>query len=464
VHITRSTLVALPLQPPTRIAHPSTMSRPRRLIPVLVAAFLVSSCATLPFGERLRTKTFDAYIDELAEHSAEIELHGPLPQELSDRFRTEAIAATKPHAFALALARMFNEIHDPHLTFRPSEREEPSPWSEVDLRIVLIEGAWYVQKGPRSLMVLTGRLPELLSVEGLRVWPYVDMAAAALSGPPGTICHLRLKKADGEELRLHARRPEADEMDADMVISLHGPRPRDGLNEKWWHTKRVGDVGYVRSYTFSLKKLGVDLAQARDAIQDELEILVGCGKVVIDLQSNSGGEFSVGLELLRSFIQEEILVRSRKQVGFFGLFTFVLDYVSTPGDSRIDADLVVLVDEFTGSTSEHIASHLARFSDAILVGTRTLGAQYPNRTFEAPDGSSITFGSNSSSFPDTEPFQAVGLEPDIHVPLDLGLARREGYKAAIADVRRRRLEAAFEALGLDPAEAPLWTDNRWGYK
>lgn len=107
-------------------------------------------------------------------------------------------------------------------------------------------------------------------------------------------------------------------------------------------------------------------------------------------------------------------------------------------------NLFILVDQGTGSSAEIFAATLRTLAGAQLIGERTVGAELPVVTLEAPDGSRFAVGGLGGM---TEPcghFQGTGLEPDVRVKLGspdvAGLgprARRE----------RLRLEALRAALG-----------------
>jgi C-terminal processing protease CtpA/Prc len=108
-------------------------------------------------------------------------------------------------------------------------------------------------------------------------------------------------------------------------------------------------------------------------------------------------------------------------------------------------NLFILVDQGTGSSAEIFATTLRTLAGAQLIGERTVGAELPVVTLEAPDGSRFAVGGLGGMTDPCDPFQGTGLEPDIRVELtapdEAGLGPRQRRE-------RLRLMALQSALGL----------------
>jgi hypothetical protein len=195
----------------------------------------------------------------------------------------------------------------------------------------------------------------------------------------------------------------------------------------------------------------VQLLESLSAVMDSLGTL---DDWIVDLTWNHGGRWldlgtAVSFFLPESQSQIPHLVTAWRPEKRWGIVPVMERLLATQARADVPhigpKNLVILVDQGTGSSAEIFAATLRTLAGAQLIGERTVGAELPVVAFEAPDGSRFTVGGLGGMTDPCEHFQGTGLEPDICVELaapdEAGLGPRE---------RRERLRwnALRAALGL----------------
>lgn len=139
----------------------------------------------------------------------------------------------------------------------------------------------------------------------------------------------------------------------------------------------------------------------------------GATHFVLDLRNNGGGLLSAGMDTVRLFLEEGIIMQQQYRGKDVETFR-----VQKPG-SLTDLPLAVLVNQGTASAAEIIAGVLQAHRRAILVGTPTFGKDSIQLIFELQDGSSMHVTAAKWWVPGLEqPDGEFNIQPDVLVETD----------------------------------------------
>ncbi len=218
-------------------------------------------------------------------------------------------------------------------------------------------------------------------------------AVRRMRGEPGTSLTIRVVRPKTQEIR-----------DVDIVREvIKVPSVKDA--------RIIEDgVGYVRLTQFN--------EPAAEALHIELQELLkkGMNALVLDLRNNPGGLLSASVEVSQEFLDEgDTVVSTRGRKGSYSL------YASKGKYHYVDFPMVVLVNGGSASASEIVAGALQDARRAILVGERTFGKGSVQSVLPLKDGSAIRLTTAYYYTPAERMIHEKGIEPDINVPMPIGL-------------------------------------------
>lgn len=124
--------------------------------------------------------------------------------------------------------------------------------------------------------------------------------------------------------------------------------------------RNIGDFRYIQITSVGLTT-GDDLRNAIETMREE-----NVRGIILDLRSNTGGYLDVTLDIANQIVPAGVVLRTVNQAGHTRTHASVLREV--PFDS-----IVVLVNQFTASAAEVIASALQDSGAAVVVGETTFG-------------------------------------------------------------------------------------------
>jgi carboxyl-terminal processing protease len=205
-------------------------------------------------------------------------------------------------------------------------------------------------------------------------------------------------------------------------------------------------LGLLKIATFP-GAVGIEFARQLDAAVRELTAR-GCDRVIIDLRGNIGGglgslrlmsylcpgKLPVGHSLTRSRLRKgydkDQLVRiSKIPSGKLGLLFMAVRFKLLERDRSMVLEteglgaqpfhhrIVLLVNEFTASAAEMVASFAAENRLATLVGTRTAGQVLGGATFKLVDGYRLRMPIAGWYTWQGQCIEGRGVAPDVEVPL-----------------------------------------------
>jgi carboxyl-terminal processing protease len=261
----------------------------------------------------------------------------------------------------------------------------------------------------------------------------------------------RMRGEAGTKVRVSVRRAGASE-------TLHFDLVREIIKVKSVSGERLErDVGYVR------------IKQFQEGTHEELLAVVGAIKkqsdkplagVVLDLRFNPGGLVDEA-EAVADELLDAGSIYSTRHRG-----RVLEEAKARPGGALARVPLVVLVNEYSASSSELVAGAVQDNARATIMGAQTFGKGSVQTIFELPGGGGMRLTTMRYYTPGGRSIQALGIDPDVKVLLDGGPAEvvREadlsGHLPEEAKGPARKQEVVTEpkkpapAPGSKPSEVP----------
>lgn len=165
------------------------------------------------------------------------------------------------------------------------------------------------------------------------------------------------------------------------------------------------DIGYLGLITFS-----ADTAQQVQRALDDL-ISQGAKGLVLDLRWNGGGLFDQAVRVASMFVDHGPIVY---RVGRDGIRSAYNRYSDVP---IYDLEMIVLVNEWSASSSEILAGALKDSNRAYLVGTRTFGKGLVQGVFPLSNGGALSVTTDRYLTAGGHSIHEVGITPHYVVEL-----------------------------------------------
>lgn len=183
-----------------------------------------------------------------------------------------------------------------------------------------------------------------------------------------------LRGESGTKVRLGIRRSTSSELLPFEVT--RGPIPVTSIDASYL----IDDVtGYIRVNKFgrtTYDEFYTDMVKLRDA---------GAKRYVVDLRGNGGGFMEMAVMMANEFLPAGQLIVATHGRDESAESTAVSD----GGGTFQDAELTVLIDEFSASASEIFAGAIQDHDRGLVVGRRSFGKGLVQRQMELPDGSAV---------------------------------------------------------------------------
>lgn len=183
-----------------------------------------------------------------------------------------------------------------------------------------------------------------------------------------------LRGESGTKVRLGIRRSTSPELLPFEVT--RGPIPVTSIDASYL----IDDVtGYIRVNKFgrtTYDEFYTDMVKLRDA---------GAKRYVVDLRGNGGGFMEMAVMMANEFLPAGQLIVATHGRDESAESTAVSD----GGGTFQNAELTVLIDEFSASASEIFAGAIQDHDRGLVVGRRSFGKALVQRQMELPDGSAV---------------------------------------------------------------------------
>ena len=198
-----------------------------------------------------------------------------------------------------------------------------------------------------------------------------------------------------------------------------------------------GTVGYIRITSFNeqtTQALEKAMAEIKDKAGKELT------GFILDLRNNPGGLLDQAISVSDAFLEKGEIVSTRSRRA-----EDTQRYNATPGDLADGLPVVILINDGSASASEIVAGALQDHHRAILLGTKSFGKGSVQTVMPLSGHGAMRLTTARYYTPSGRSIQAVGIEPDINVPL----ARVENLEGD-----QRRSEASLRKALKNPQSSP----------
>ena len=320
----------------------------------------------------------------------EAEARDKLAKRYRDRFKR--MAETDDADDIDRFVNAFLQVYDPHTAYLSPFRKQQTDirvsgsFEGIGATLRQTEGLIKVQHiMPGSASWRQGQLkPEdiILAVaqDGEEPVDVVDMrlqdAVLLIRGRKGTVVNLTVRKPDGQVVVIPITR---DVVQLDATYAKAAVLEHDGLDGRVAYIALPSFYGKVRQRRSAVpvRRASTDLHLALDTLKRE-----DIHGLILDLRGNSGGLLNEALRISAQFITEGPILQMRNARD--------KRWVRRDQDPDIayDGPLVVLVNRFSASASEILASVLQDYERAVVVGNVTRG-RAPCRCFTVWTGRSM---------------------------------------------------------------------------
>lgn len=179
------------------------------------------------------------------------------------------------------------------------------------------------------------------------------------------------------------------------------------------------NIGYISLLTFD-EGCSEEFKNSYLSLKEQ-----GATKIIVDLRDNTGGLVDEALEIIDMFVQKDSTM----------LITVDADgnkeYSKSENDPIIDAEVVVLTNEYSASASEIMVGALKDNGIAKSVGTTTYGKGVIQSVYMLNDGSALKLTVNEYFTPNETKINKVGITPDYEVEADSETEEDEQLNKAI---------------------------------
>lgn len=202
-----------------------------------------------------------------------------------------------------------------------------------------------------------------------------------------------------------------------------------------------GGVAYLRLKQFqagSHTELLEEIGKLRKAAKIE--------GVILDLRSNPGGLIDEAEGIANEFLSGGSIYSTRHRGR-------ILDEVRARGGGALTrAPLVVLVNEYSASSSELVAGALQDNDRAVVIGSTTFGKGSVQTIYQLPGGAGLRLTTMRYYTPSGQAIQAAGIQPDVLIQWKedaegLSPTREGDLAGALAPESRARRQASRVLVG-----------------
>lgn len=195
-------------------------------------------------------------------------------------------------------------------------------------------------------------------------------------------------------------------------------------------SKKIEDtIGYISISNFDMEA-GKDFNKEYIKLKNEIPNM---DKLIIDLRSNTGGNLKPSIEIAEMFLPKGKVIFSTVDKSKNEEITY------SKSDAKIHDKIVILVNEYTASASELLASAISQNISAKIVGTTTFGKGVIQIVKQLENGDYIKLTTAEYVTPNGTHLNKNGIKPDIEVKLtkeDIQSANDVQLQKAIEEIKK----------------------------
>lgn len=238
-----------------------------------------------------------------------------------------------------------------------------------------------------------------------------------LYGEPGESVTLVYEGEKGEPVTVELELKERSERKETLMSELP-----DIYASAWGH--KINDrVAYIRFNVFHPAIL--------DSVLGLVDEHIDMPGLIIDIRGNPGGDFHTRRTIAAKFVSKRTLCwiyHSRE-----GIREVYLD----PPERSYEGEVVILIDEMSGSSSEEFSGAMQAIGRATIIGKRTAGKVLTMEVVPLPGGAVFVYPDSQTRTSQNEILEGRGVIPDVEVELT---------QPSLEKGRDLQLEAAIDHL------------------
>jgi len=195
------------------------------------------------------------------------------------------------------------------------------------------------------------------------------------------------------------------------IIRQGEPKPleieieRDIIKIQSVYVKTIEDkLLYVHVTSFDQKVV--------DGVKDALKEHSKAEGLILDLRNNPGGLLDQAVGLVDLFVDKGIIVSQKGK-----LKSENVEYTATKKDTNKKLPIVVLINGGSASASEIVSGALQDFNRSIVIGEKTFGKGSVQVVMPIGEDEALKLTVARYYLPSGRTIQAVGVTPDITIPL-----------------------------------------------
>ncbi len=252
-----------------------------------------------------------------------------------------------------------------------------------------------------------------------------EIAVTKILGPPGTTLTLTIKRGEGNTQITR---------EVTLTRTLIDPSIE-------WEIKKdsvVGKIGWI-SLTQFTEKTSSDLGQALQAIAREK-----AAGIVLDLRYNPGGLLISAVEVASQLLAE----RSNSPVVSLKYRNQQAETFTAYPNPHPPLPLVVLVNEWSASSSEIVAGAVKDLKAGVLVGNTTFGKGLVQDVLPLPTGGALYLTVATYLTAGGHSIHKTGIRPDVVVklPNESDRFKEQSDFRALQKIDRLQAETAIQVL------------------
>ncbi len=288
---------------------------------------------------------------------------------------------------------------DPHSSYLTAEEfedlqdETSGAFSGVGIEITVKDGVLTVVspiEGTPADKAGVKANDQIVEIEGKKTKEMSSTEAIKqLRGPKGSKVTISIQREGLNELRPFTLTRD--------IIPLHSVKAFF-LTPGFAYTR----ITNFQSHTTRDFKHGLANLQKKQAIRG----------LILDLRNNPGGLLDQAVSISDMFLRQGTIVSTKGRTEDQSMF---FKAHKTGDDTSVP--MVVLVNEGSASASEIVAGAIQDHKRGVIVGTRTFGKGSVQTIIPLPDGAGLRMTTAKYYTPDGRTIQALGITPDVEVPL-----------------------------------------------
>lgn len=171
------------------------------------------------------------------------------------------------------------------------------------------------------------------------------------------------------------------------------------------HFEMRGNIAYINIAQFT-ERTETELAPIIQKLDEE-----NAKGIVLDLRGNPGGFLDIVVKVTSHFMTEGVIVEVKSNLDKIDTYSV------SPGVASTNLPMVVLVDNFSASSSEVLAGALQDHHRALISGNTTYGKGSVNYLHQLSDGSGLYITTGRWLTPNGRLIEGHGIEPDVKLEL-----------------------------------------------